>query len=69
MVQFHYVMPLPYVTEQLCRLTSAVQHIIVAVVIVLVTTLAVIALLYKSNEKDIYEPVEKCVIKVEEVSQ
>jgi len=55
--------------EQLKKVSpTALPHILVPAVIGLLTLLSVAFLLQKATEKDVYEPAEKHVIKVEEVS-
>lgn len=57
------------VPEQLQKLTSVVpSHVLAPTLIGLLTLLSVIILFQKSAKQDIYEPEEKPVIKVEEVS-
>jgi hypothetical protein len=57
------------INEQFRKLTpsNVPPHILIPIFIGVGTVLAASALLYKGTEKDVYEPKEKRVIKVEEV--
>lgn len=64
MAQEQYMIP-----EPLQKLTSVVPlHVLGPALIGLLTLFSLMILLQKSVKQDIYEPIEKPVIKVEEVS-